>query len=282
MSSTPSTPNSARATAASASKRSPMPSNRYGYSKNIKVYFPWSRSSYIPRKLTIKPAKLQKPHSLTTIPAEIRLMIYDHVLLKGPIYLDPHRFVLLNNKQTVLTPSLLRVCRLIRTESTEFFYTKTPFVSSISALQSKINSGWIYKSMITTWIDKLQPWHFTFFARNHNMTLVIPSTRTNYLRSQVMARSRVIKRFGDLCSINEQEHQFQFVRFCRVALWWLSCAEYYVKMIKWRFEFEEPSAMVAFNKKDRESQLEVFLYSGLATITFPKVQKCQPDQIINT
>jgi hypothetical protein len=253
------TPRYARATAASSSKRSPKIPKPNQHHKNPQ--HSTNRVRPTPDSSTIRPADPTKPCPLASLPAELRLMIYDYAFPEGLIYLHSSWFI---GQQTAarISPSLLRVCRLIRNEAAYDLYTRASFLSQISSLRPEWNAAWH---------EKLAPSHLTLFNQNRNMILSMdctppwPRSRNN--------RWKLTERFGNIYCIHGKVHQDHFVRFCSLAQCWLMMAQRPFRDIKWTCEFPDMAFLTYWHKRAREETLRLWLFDHMSTIALPCVQK---------
>ncbi|KAF2645601.1 hypothetical protein P280DRAFT_545543 [Massarina eburnea CBS 473.64] len=253
----PSSPNPryARATASSSLKCSPKSSKSCGRRQTL--HRPSPSSSSVAGLLTIEPANREEPCLLATLPTELRLLIYGYALPPWLVYLDQKR-------AKHLRLPLLGVCKLIRLEAADVYYTRNPFMVSICSLQP--NSP-------TCWTRKLPPAHLALLTRNRNMMLTIPSSDASIPRSSA-SQWHYAEPFGILYGIHGQTHRLHFLRFCRLAKWWLSCSEHSIKNMKWNYTFQEPQPRGWWYRlPTREDELRTWLFNDMTSITLPCVQE---------
>ncbi|KAF2739069.1 hypothetical protein EJ04DRAFT_9407 [Polyplosphaeria fusca] len=187
-----------------------------------------------PRRLArIKPQDARKPCPLATLPAELRIMIYDYILPSTTVrILSPEAE---RNERTeylapCLWPSILRVCRVLRSEFAFQFYTRVNFSAPILSKSNFV--------VVRRFVARLPVAHRHLLAHNKNFKLrwILPE----YLQwgdPQDHSSWVACLRYGNLRSIHKKKHKTHFIAFCRLADWFLWCESMGLADMEWKYEF---------------------------------------------
>ncbi|KAF2688165.1 hypothetical protein K458DRAFT_428913 [Lentithecium fluviatile CBS 122367] len=250
MASPPSTPRYARPTWVSMARANlTSPVSKSPASKQKR------RSSPVP--MSVKPADTKKPCPFAALPAELRLRIYSHILPKGPVYTAQWRFMVNRSSWS----SLLRVCRLIRVEASYEFYTQTAFMFVPVDLDN---------------YESLRTWLMMVPLAQRSLPVKNPNVRIRFklqLYKETYGKEiwEVCKRFGNSYYI-PYAHREHFANFCRLATWWLWCAEHVSTNLTWNYEIDISSMHRWYTRSDVDLLREWF-DKVLQTVSLPCVQK---------
>ncbi|KAF2248739.1 hypothetical protein BU26DRAFT_518955 [Trematosphaeria pertusa] len=264
-------PRYARATAASAARsspKSPKVQEDATTPKKLKrpstLPSPKFRAEYHDSgPFTLKPENPKKACRLATLPPEIRLLIFEHVLRVCPtVYIPQHGArVACRGKQ--LWPALLRVSRLVRQEAAYVFYMQTTFICAIHDLSFKA---------IKYWVELLPAAHRTFLARNTNLRLDLRIEMREWVRASLAQSWIATERFGNMYSIRREKHRLHFISFCKLADWFLWCGKPANVKMKWNYAVEI-TAWSWSGWPSRAALIQQFLDVCLLPFSFPCVHQ---------
>ncbi|KAF1994780.1 hypothetical protein P154DRAFT_526800 [Amniculicola lignicola CBS 123094] len=240
----PQTPSYMRSTASSSSRKTPnpttppttptkkpkRPSSLTGHDRQIALLLGLQTS------MSIKPAKPNLPHGFSTLPAEIRLQIYEQVIHTSttlPISIDGDP----KTRHPWLWPALLRVSRLIRHEFAYIFYTQGHFTFTMRSH--------LCFAGLQGWVNRLPPNHRLFLTRNPNLhiDLKVPAMRHFWwdTPAEIIDQDawKECRPYGNMYAVAGCQHQEHFLSFCRLANWWLWCAKPIHNGIRWNYRFSK-------------------------------------------
>ncbi|KAF2188190.1 hypothetical protein K469DRAFT_684928 [Zopfia rhizophila CBS 207.26] len=246
---TPPSPSYARATSSSSSKESSKsPKTKDVPPKKLKR--PSSLSNHErqlalllrhQKALTIKPMDPTKPCPLASLPSEVRVLIYRYVFDIQTIIITLPRMW---KYGSFLWPNLLRVSRAVRHEASYEFYSRTSFEGTILELDF---------SPVKKWVKQLPVAHRLFLSRNQKLVLELMMNDRihmpdglltegfNYAGKTLRDLWEECRRFGNLYDIHGLEHRLHFVRFSRLADWFLWCGRPIHSEINWHHRLAFPN-----------------------------------------
>ncbi|KAH7116046.1 hypothetical protein B0J11DRAFT_116105 [Dendryphion nanum] len=249
----PPTPNYARPTAASVA-RNIEPSTSSPAPKTYK--------SITPRQLaqimrcpaaTIKPQDPQKPCPISTIPAEIRELIYNYIL--------PDHWVFLRGCR--LFPSeILNVCRVTRYETGYLMCSRRPGSIHIWDLEFQ---------PLMSFLRVVAGDQRRALAGNERITLRMQFPRYIYQDNRLL-RSECL-RYGEINAQKGTLHKRHFVYCVRLADWFSYCGRSGRNSIRWKYSFElEDVYSFSIHTKSE------FLRDGLGAFMLPCVRGIKIDK----
>ncbi len=219
----------------------------------------------------------KKPCPLAELPSEIRTVIYEYVLLQPEVaQYPPIKYLARHDLPFVYTwPSLLHVCRAMRIEAAYTYYTSTPFVFTVKHLDF---------SPVRQWVESLPPKHRALLSMNKQISIHvrIRMRDTHFFPpkgwlfdASMTDQWKTCARFGDIYSLQSRQDRKRFILFCRLANWWLWCAQPLYQNIKWNYMFRD--AWRGFRDPDElepgKHRLEEFLRDSVMSFALTRILK---------
>ena len=272
----------ARATVSSALKANPVPAKdehqetAQGTPKKLKrpstlTVEDRQHIAYNADLYPIKPLDPTKPCRLAELPSEVRTTIYSYALDEHSPLLYPwwDRWAKPEPAMRIICPTLLHVCRAIRIEAAYTYYTSTPFTIRVRNLNF---------SVVQRLFKQLPRSHRILLSKNQHLTInVIPYVRSTYryppadfeIDALIKDHWKACQPFGNLYTITDTPNRQNFILFCRLASWWLWCAQPPFENTQWKYTFHTDVAGI----NSTILQLTRFLKSHLVCIVRPSVER---------
>jgi hypothetical protein len=228
--------------------------------------------------LSIKPADGSRPCPIANLPSELRLCLYSYLLPKDLECIDEVAYLsnIKRYSQRERKMSDFRwkwlfcVCRLLRTEATYEFYTKTHFTLPPIVLGN-------YEAL-EIWLWSISPAQRSALTQNPNLKLPLSLGSFHGSTSSEIGSTlpKLSKRFGNVDLISDPRHRRLFLSFCTLASWWLLCAGPLLEGITWSYEI---SLYHSYDSPPSDDQWSAYIYTLkqyfsrlLQTVALPCVQ----------
>ncbi|KAH7398299.1 hypothetical protein BKA66DRAFT_452808 [Pyrenochaeta sp. MPI-SDFR-AT-0127] len=223
----------------------------------------------------IRPLNPAKPCPLTTIPSELRTVIYTYALDPYSAFQHPRQTVERRRDQPprYIWPCLLHVCRAIRIEAAYTYYTLTPFTFPVSNLNF---------SPVRKWVDTLPRAHQALLSKNKAIRIdVNPYVRHTHIYppkdylfdAPIHEHWKACEPFGNLYSISSDLHRKQFILFCRLAGWWLFCSQPGQRDVCWTYTFQEEADGNGRFAEVFVAKMFTFIGDHVTVVALPRVRR---------